>query len=341
MDPAASVYDPAMRALLALFLLAPPLAAQLFTLSPTADATTDSSQPTANFGSSPELNLGKQFTYTPTFTVWFARGHVLFDVSPFVGAGLVPTRATFFWYQSMANAAGCLDVSLHRLTAPWSEGTITWQNQPSFDPTEVTRTCVGDSFALGWKEFDVTPLVQAWLDGSAPNFGFVVRDPSESTAGAARPGLGHSREYTNAALRPYLEIEFAESFGAGCTTHATVPVLDVAGGSSIMGATLDLRLSDLLPGSLALVFFGLDNTQWAGFALPLSLALIGYPGCDLNVEPGVGIAIGIVPNPTALLPIVVPTSAAFDGLPLYAQGFALTPSTDLEATNGLGFRVWL
>lgn len=330
-----------MRPFLVLALLVSPLAAQLVTLQPIADATTTANQPTVNFGSAPELDFGKAFTYTPTFQTWLTRGHVQFDLGSLTGLGLVPTRATFFWYQRQANAAGCLDVSLHQIMAPWSENTITWQNQPAYDAAEISRTCVGDSFALGWKEFDATPLVQAWLAGTTPNFGFVIRDPQESTAGAARPGLGHSREYATAALRPYLEVDFAFPFGSGCTTHAITPALDIAGGASIMGQSLQLRSTNLLPNSLGVAIFGLDNTAWAGQPLPLALAAIGYPNCNLHVELGVGVSLGIVPNATAVLTITVPTSPAFDGLPLYAQVFAFTPAAGLEATNGLGFRCWL
>ncbi len=329
-----------MRSLLALSLVSAVSAQTSIVLTPFADATTDSSQPTVNFGTSPELDFGKQFAYAPNFTVWFARGHVEFDPSPFVGIG-VPTRATFHWYQSQSNAAGCLDVSLHRVTGGWSETTITWQNQPPYDPAEISRACVGDSFALGWKAFDVTSLVRSWLDGTVVDYSFVIKDPNESTAGAARPGLGHSREYANAALRPYLEIEFATSFGTGCTTHATQPFLAVAGGSAIMGETLELGLGQLEPGSLSVVFFGLGNTMWNATPLPLSLASIGYPNCELLVEPGVGVLAGIAPGTTATLPVVVPTSAAYSGLPLFAQAFAFTQAGSLEATNGLGFAVWL
>jgi hypothetical protein len=325
------------RLLVPLFCCTALLPAQLITLSPTADATTVSNQPAVNLGTSPNLDFGKVFA-SPSY---FTRGHVQFDLAPFVGIGLIPTRATFHWYQSSAQGAGCLDVALHRLTAPWAETTVTWQTQPSHDPVEVGRVCVGNSFALGWKEFDVTALVRAWLDGSVPNFGFVIRDPLEITAGASRPGIGHSREAANATLRPYLEIDVADVLGAGCTTHATMPALDVAAGSSLMGQTLQLRLRELQTGSLPLLFFGLSNTSWSGTPLPFGLAVLGLPACTLHVEPATSLVLPITAGTTATLPIAVPNVPAFDGLPLFVQGFALTPATQLEATNGLGVRLWL
>lgn len=321
------------------FALAPSLAAQLATLAPVADATTDSSQPTVNFGSAPELDFGKAFTSSPTFSTWFTRGHVLFDVSAYTG--FVPTRATFFWYQRTSSAAGCLDVSLHNVLAPWTESGVTWQNQPAFAASEVSRTCVGNSFDLGWKEFDVTALAQQWLSGAIVNHGFVIRDPQESSAGAARPGLGHSREFATASLQPYLELDFATTLGTGCSTHATVPALDVAGGAAIMGSTLDLRTSNLLPGSIAAMFFGLDDTTYQGLPLPLSLAPLGTPGCFLEIDALVGVTLGVATTSPVILPLQVPIAPAFDGLPLFAQTFVFTPSGAFEATNGLSFRLWL
>ncbi len=318
-------------------LLTTAIDAQTFTFPAIADATTDDSQPTVNFGSSPRLDFGKQFVSSP-FQVWFARGHVRFDLSGFVGAGLVPVRATFFWYQSQSSAAGCLDVSVHRVIAPWSESTITWANQPPHDPTEISRTCVGNSFDLGWKEFDVTTLAQDWVTAIAPNDGLVIRDPSESTAGAARPGLGHSRENGDPTLVPYLEIEFAEQFGTGCTSHSLVPLLAVQSGTSTMGETLVLRTKNLVPTSNVVMFFGLDNTQWNGLPLPFDLTQLGFPNCNVLVELALQANLPTAPSTFVDLAIAVPNVPALDGVSLYAQTFAAPPQSSLiEASNGLGF----
>jgi hypothetical protein len=317
-----------------------PLGAQALVFAPTADATTDADQPTTNFGADPELRLGKTFTSTPSFRVWFTRAHVMFDLSSFVGSGIVPSRATFFWYQSRAMAAGCLDVSLHRITAPWSEGGVTWQNQPAHDAAIVSRTCVGDSFSLGWKAFDATALVQAWFDGSVPNHGLVIRDVRESTAGAARPGIGHSRENGNPALAPYLEVELPVTLGFGCSARGAIPALAFASGSSRSAGMFRAQASNLVIGANPAVFFGFSRTQWNGIPLPLSFAFLGFPACNLYVAAQLNAAYPVLATPALDIDVIVPDVASLVGMSLFMQVAAITPIGQLELTNGLGVTIF-
>ena len=96
-------------------------------------------------------------------------------------------------------------VYLHRITADWAEGFVTWNTfASSFDPT-VLGTFVTDS--LGWHSVDITALVQAWVDGFPPNYGIVMRqDPSPYTTYLAS-------EYAVVAPRPKLEILYTTPGG--------------------------------------------------------------------------------------------------------------------------------
>ncbi len=175
-------------------LFAASVAAQpsLLRLVAVADASANADQPTVNNGSAPIVECGKDFPPSGTFRVWMTRGHFQFDLTPLVGRTL-PTRVRLRVWQSHSNAAGCLDVTAHRVAAAWSEATLTWQNKPAIDATAVTSACVGDSFDGGWKVFDVTALAHDWLNNVQPNHGIVLRDPTEQTAGAARPLYAMSR----------------------------------------------------------------------------------------------------------------------------------------------------
>jgi hypothetical protein len=327
--------------LLPMFLAAaasPAALAQTLILPPTADATTDQSQPAVNSGAAVELGFGKNFVYTPTFTVWFMRAHVLFDLTPIQQTGRWPTRVLYRWYQNRASAAGCLDVTFHRLLQGFGESTVTWQNQPPHDANVVATACVGDTSGNGWKEADVTDLVHAWLAGTVPNFGFVIRDPSETTAGAARPGFSHSRETATAALAPYLQAEFAERFGFGCSQRALLPMADVTAGRPQLGGSFTLGTVAMIPGSLVGVAFGGSNTSWSGGALPWSLAPIGFPGCDLYVSPDVAVSFPPIAGAGFDLVLSPPSGAHLAGLAVYMQVFALppVPGLGLEASNGVG-----
>lgn len=314
------------------------LSAQVVQLQAVADATVDSNQPTVNFGSAPQLDLGKNFTYTPTFSVWFLRGHFQFDLTAVAGLG-VPQRARLFWYQASAGAAGCLPVDLFRVTTSWNENTVTWANKPSHEATPVASACIGDSFANGWKEFDVTGLVQGWLAGSYPNHGMVVRDPSESQAGAARPGYGHSRESASVALRPYLELDFGTTFGAGCGP-AGAAVQGFHSGAPRRGGSFVLRTGNLLTGSVPGAILGLSNTMWGTTPLPVSLAFAGFPGCNLAVAPDAVVAFGLLAAPQFDLTWPVPNDAALVGLGVFSQTFAFGPTTTFHLANGVGVTIY-
>jgi hypothetical protein len=316
--------------------LLPALAAQTLVIPPTADATVDQNQPALNFGSDVELGFGKNFTSTPTFQVWFMRAYVQFDLLPIQATGRWPTRVLYRWYQHRASAAGCLDVTLHRVTAAWNEAAVTWQNKPGHDGAVVARACVGDSFANGWKQADVTALVQQWLLGAVPNHGLVLRDPSETTAGAARPGFAHSRENGTAALVPHLEVEFADRFGFGCSMRALLPMTDVTAGRPRLGESFTLGTIGLLPGSLVGMLFGTSNTSWSGGALPWSLAPLGSPGCDLNISPDTLVTAPAIAGGSWDLVIALPANTALDGATFYMQALALPPLLGLEVGNGVG-----
>jgi hypothetical protein len=307
-------------------------------LQPVADATTKSNQPAANFGADVELGFGKDGTITPS-GIWYLRGHIQFDLTPVLGLG-VPQRARLFWYQSRSTAAGCLDVTLHRVTAPWSESAITWSNQPAHDATVSARTCVGDSFSLGWKQFDVTALAQGWLNGTWPNFGMVIRDPSETAAGAWRPGFGHSRESASMLLRPYLEFDFGSSFGSGCATLGSPPVAAFAGGAPHTGGTFLVRTQTLVPGSLPGAAFGNSNTQWGSTPLPLNLGVYGFPGCSLLVAPTAVATFPPLAQSTFDMNLSVPNNTALAGLAVYLQTVAFGPAGSFHLSNGLGVRIY-
>lgn len=305
-----------------------------------ADASADADQPAVNFGTALLVTSGKTFTSTPTFRVWMTRGHYQFDLSSVAGRPL-PARARLRVYQETSNAAGCLDVTLHRVTQAWSESTLTWQNKPTHDATEVARQCVGDSFDPGFKDFDVTSLVHDWLQATVPNHGLVIRDPTESTAGAARPLHATSRESATAAWHPHLELAWDTlPFGGGCSTTRPVPTLDLESGTPGLGDTYTLAGLDLGRSRPVVHLIGASRVSWNGVPLPLNLAFLGYPSCDLLVGLDV-----LVPGATdsrgkTQLSIPVPNQPILRGRFVYHQTLAVDASQVLSFTNGYAVRVF-
>jgi len=106
---------------------------------------------------------------------------VQFDLSS-LPAGSTITGATLRLNAFRENGGANWNIDVHRVTEAWTEMGSNW-NQPngtlpwsgggggSYDPA-VEASLPGD--AIGWFEWDVTALVQAWYGGTHPNHGVIL-----------------------------------------------------------------------------------------------------------------------------------------------------------------------
>ncbi|WP_437291389.1 DNRLRE domain-containing protein [Sorangium sp. So ce406] len=143
----------------------------------------------------PDYNDGLS-PYTATGTAHGARQQALY----WFGLGGIPVGSTVTSAEFGAVAYGSSDqvVRVHRVTAPWSEGNVTWRSfAASYDgAVEADLAWVG-SYAV---TADLTELVQAWVDGAAPNHGFLLEeDPTASTS-------YRSSDHPDQSDRPWLEV---------------------------------------------------------------------------------------------------------------------------------------
>lgn len=117
-------------------------------------------------------------------------------------------------------------LQVHRVTAPWSETTVTWQSLPAdyYDPAiEASVSNAGAELSFG-----LEGLVSTWANGDAPNYGIVLEDP-----GTAATNLWSSEQGTVGA-RPELAVCYSQTCKAGfadcngdaadgCETALTTP----------------------------------------------------------------------------------------------------------------------
>ncbi len=114
--------------------------------------------------------------------------------------------------------------SLRRVTASWSENTVTWNTQPSVaagsgsgDVVSVPASTSGtQNYAI-----DVTAMVQSWITNPGTNFGFLFRLVTESYY---RRLLFASSDHATAGLRPQLCITFPPLKRAAVTEPAPATV---------------------------------------------------------------------------------------------------------------------
>lgn len=95
-------------------------------------------------------------------------------------------------------------VTAHRVTAPWDPSTATWESVSGgrFDAAAATTI---DTESAGWKVLDITPLVQAWLEGSSESYGVILTAPAAAEDIIA---TFHGSNYPDPLLRPWLEVSF-------------------------------------------------------------------------------------------------------------------------------------
>lgn len=167
-------------------------------IAPTAvtDATivfdpVDPTRAVANNGSTLVLNIGAQGSATRMSLIQF-------DLTP-IPSNVPIQSATLDVVVATAVAVGTAQI--HRVTAPWSESTVTWSSFGSAFDSAVAATFLPKSIPTnGHAVVSLTPLVQAWNAGTTPNYGVLIEEP-----GGARAQLGAS-EVGNAGLRPTLTV---------------------------------------------------------------------------------------------------------------------------------------
>jgi hypothetical protein len=208
----------------------------LQTLTANADAWIDQGSPTSNKGSDSILKVMSKSGSN-------LRALVRFNL-PAMPQGCSVQSATLRIYA--ASAAGSRTLQAYRLGASWTEGGVTWQNQPA-----TTGGAVTVSSGTGYRDWSVASEVQ-WMYSGTNNNGFLVRDANENQDAEQQ---FHSREHSN--NRPLLVLQL----GSGAPPPPPPGDGDTTGpDTSITGNPLGATTSS----SATFSFNGVDNVTPAG-----------------------------------------------------------------------------
>jgi hypothetical protein len=117
-------------------------------------------------------------------------------------------------YRYDADASGNpVTLDAYQITSSWAE-TVIYSTQPSYNSTIESSVTLSGT-ADGWYEWDLTNLVQQWVDGSVPNYGVAIFDHgtglaqrfvSSDNVTATMPAW--NLPPTDPLLRPYLLVDF-------------------------------------------------------------------------------------------------------------------------------------
>jgi hypothetical protein len=125
----------------------------------TDDVNTASLFPNQNFGSSVALVVSQGANAYLKFN--------LSDLGPVDGGNI--SKATLILYTDVVLGTGAMDV--YEVNGSWSEGSITWNNAPALGNQILSAVPVSRP---GYLSLDLTPTVQAWLNGAIANNGIAL-----------------------------------------------------------------------------------------------------------------------------------------------------------------------
>ena len=94
---------------------------------------------------------------------------------------------------------------IKRITTPWSEGTISWQNQPILTTTNQITVPKSNEEMQDFSNINVTTLVKDLLFYKENSYGFFIRLQSET---ATKALLLASSDHQNSSFHPKLEISY-------------------------------------------------------------------------------------------------------------------------------------
>jgi len=164
-------------------------------LTPSADSYTNSGSNTTNYGSNALLDVvsGSQTTYIQFNLASIPTGYTGTNIS----------KATLKLYVNAVTTAGNFNVEY--VTSAWSEGTITAKTAPTVGSTIASAVPLTTSSLNLYILVDITPAVQAWLNGSTANDGIALVGTGSTNASF------DSKENTTMSHPPELDIVFVNS----------------------------------------------------------------------------------------------------------------------------------
>ena len=130
-----------------------------------------------------------------------------------IPSGATINSAKLGLYRYDAYDSNPIILDAYQVTSPWVES-VTYSTQPTYNSTSESSVTLS-GVDPGWYEWDITNLVQQWIDGSVPNYGIAIfnhgtgfyqRFVSSDNATATEPWF--ILPPTDPSYRPYLDVDY-------------------------------------------------------------------------------------------------------------------------------------
>ncbi|HJW30343.1 MAG TPA: DNRLRE domain-containing protein, partial [Saprospiraceae bacterium] len=177
-------------------------------------------EPEANFGDDEDL-ISAAWTFGGNPGI--LRSLVEFNISALPNNISVLNASLSLYYNSTSSSPGQSGVNqalLQRITAPWTENTVSWGTQPSTTDLHQVTLPVSTSTDEDYENIDVTDLIRDQLSDPDNSHGWMLRQATEEVVRSMKFA---SSDYSNAAKHPKLEICY--SIGTEVKDINTLPLL--------------------------------------------------------------------------------------------------------------------
>jgi hypothetical protein len=148
------------------------------------------------------------------------RPFLRFDLTkctPVLASTATVKKATLRLFLTLAPATGSRTYNVQRVVSPcpeaattcWTEGGLTWNNQPTASATVTSGLTFTSSSALQYYGWDVTADAVAFVAGTASNYGWRIADSAEGNSTAIDSQFKSKDLSSNAAGAPQLIIVYS------------------------------------------------------------------------------------------------------------------------------------
>jgi len=147
------------------------------------------------------------------------RALVEFPLDGIRGATITSARIHFFAGDTVGYPA---NQTFSRITSPWEELTVTWNNQPGVTTVNEAIVLVPWLDGGGPADFDITQLVKDALSEGQKSLGLRIKNTVEDGIEGMKNMFYCTREHAYAGWRPYIEVNYEVGAKGTLEAHAYI-----------------------------------------------------------------------------------------------------------------------
>ena len=210
-----------------------------------------------------------------------------------------------------------VNLSLYRILTPWTAAQTTWNlrstgvnwaSNGGFNATDIDTTPIATfSVAAGTDFITITgnsalnALVEGWINGTIPNYGFMLARDPDTAYDAATTTIRGGLDATSAS-RPLMTVTFTTVVPPTVTTNPNVSVVE--GTTAVHTVTLSSTTASPTALAVTLAGSGANPATGGGVDFVSDLSTITYGASGVTHSGGVlTVPIGVL-----TFPIAVPTA---------------------------------